>query len=278
MKQIKNETFSMERALYNSNDIELINCRFEGEEDGESALKESCDLALDNCYMDLRYPLWHTSNVKISNTTMTSNCRAAMWYMNDAIINDSNLLGIKAVRECADVSINNCKIESPEFGWKSMGLTLKNTELKGEYVFLDSKGLIFNNFKLEGKYSFQYVKDVKITDSTLKTKDAFWHAKNVEVYDSILEGEYLAWYSENLTLVRCHIKGTQPLCYCKNLVMVDCTMENTDLSFENSTCDVSIKGNIESIKNPKSGIIVVDSYNDLILDSIFNSTCEIKIR
>ncbi|MBE6136877.1 MAG: DUF3737 family protein [Erysipelotrichaceae bacterium] len=279
MKEIKDKSFQEERALYNSANLKIINCRFEGEEDGESALKESCDITMDNCYMDLRYPLWHTNNINVKNSEMTSNCRAPMWYMDDATIENCKLLGIKAVRECSDVFINDCVIESPEFGWKSCGLTIKNTSLKGEYVFLDSKGLMFNNFTLDGKYSFQYVNNVKISNSNLRTKDAFWHAKDVEVYDTILEGEYLGWYSENLTLVRCHIKGTQPLCYCKNLKMIDCVMEGTDLSFENSSCDVTVIGNVESIKNPKDGLIVVDSYTDLILDSPnFKTTAEVRVR
>lgn len=279
METIKNKRFGEERALYNSSNIKLVGCRFEGKEDGESALKESSDIIMESCYMDLRYPLWHTNNVKLRDCTMTSGCRAAMWYMDDCKVYDSSLLGIKAVRECTDVLFDNCNIESPEFGWKSCGVTLKQTTLKGEYVFLDSKELVFENFTLEGKYSFQYVDNVKIVNSTLKTKDAFWHSNNVEVYDSVLEGEYLGWYSNNLTLIRCHIKGTQPLCYCKNLKMIDCTMEGTDLSFENSTCDVTVIGNVESIKNPKDGLIVVDSYNDLILDSPkHKTTAEVRIR
>ena len=38
---IKDASFSEERALYNLHDALVKNCRFEGEEDGESAMKES---------------------------------------------------------------------------------------------------------------------------------------------------------------------------------------------------------------------------------------------
>lgn len=38
---IENKTFDEERALYNSDNLLLKNCRFDGPADGESALKES---------------------------------------------------------------------------------------------------------------------------------------------------------------------------------------------------------------------------------------------
>lgn len=41
MKIITDQIFDEERALYGSHDIEVINCRFEGPADGESAFKES---------------------------------------------------------------------------------------------------------------------------------------------------------------------------------------------------------------------------------------------
>ena len=107
--------------------------------------------------------------------------------------------------------------------------------------------------QFKGKYSFQYVTNLVIDDSELDTKDAFWHTKNAVVRNCQIIGEYLGWYSENLTLVNCHIKGTQPLCYCKNLTLVDCTFDDADLAFEYSEVNATVKGYIESVKNPKSG-------------------------
>ena len=266
MKLIKDERFGLERALYNSRNVTIENCRFEGEEDGESALKECSNIVINDCFMDLRYPLWHDNSVKMNNVKMTKNCRAALWYSKDISITNSSLCGIKALRECSDVTIFNSYIDSAEFGWKTKKLTINNTTLNGEYAFFDCRDVYIDNLNMTGKYSFQYIKNMEIHNSTLKTKDAFWHTKDVAVTDTVLEGEYLAWYSENLTLIRCHIKGTQPLCYCKNLKLIDCTMENTDLSFENSEVYANIIGNVMSIKNPKAGEITVDSVDEIIMD------------
>ena len=132
--------------------------------------------------------------------------------------------------------------------------------------------------KMTGKYSFQYCQDLTIRDSVLDTKDAFWHAKNVTVYDSVIKGEYLAWYSENLRLVRCKIIGTQPLCYCKNLILEDCRMEQCDLSFENSQVTATIRGAVDSVKNPAGGVIEADAIGQVILDEYQHNPGQTRIK
>ena len=110
-------------------------------------------------------------------------------------------------------------------------------------------------------------RNVEIRDSVLNSKDSFWEAENVEIYDSVINGEYLAWYSMNVRLVRCHITETQPLCYCDNLVLEDCTFgADSDLAFEYSTVEATVKGHVASIKNPRSGHIHCGSIGEIILD------------
>lgn len=276
MKIIENQTFSKERDFYGSNNIKLINCSFKGLEDGESAFKEARNIEIDSCFWDLRYPFWHDVNLKINNTLLTENCRAALWYSNNIIISDSKLHGIKALRECSNIEIANCDIISPEFGWFNNNVEMKDTSVTGEYFMMRSKELNFDNVLLKGKYSFQYIEDSVFVNCNFDTKDAFWHGKNIIVKDSIVKGEYLAWYAENLTFINCKIIGTQPLCYCKNLTLINCEMIDCDLSFEKSEVKAEITSNVKSIKNPSSGFISVPSVEELIMDDS-NSTCEIKI-
>ena len=131
--------FLFDISLYNSKNLIVEDCRFEGPEDGESALKECSNIKLNNCYMDLRYPFWHDNLVSINNVEMTKNCRAALWYSKDISITNSTLGGIKALRECSDVTIYNSYIDSAEFGWKTKKLTINNTTLSGEYAFFECK-------------------------------------------------------------------------------------------------------------------------------------------
>lgn len=276
MKIIINQTFCQERDFYANENIKLINCKFEGPEDGESAFKEAKNIHIDSCLWNLRYPFWHVDNLVINNTTLTENCRAALWYTKDIEITNSNLHGIKALRECENIKISHTSIISPEFGWFNKKIEMSNTTAKGEYFMMKTKNLNFDNVSLDGKYSFQYIEDATFKNCNFNTKDAFWHGKNITVIDSIVKGEYLAWYSENLTFINCKIIGTQPLCYCKNLKLVNCEMIDCDLAFEKSSVEASIITPVLSIKNPTSGTICAPKVGELIIDDP-NSNCDIQI-
>lgn len=280
MKTYRNDTFDQERALYGIHDAQVIGCVFDGPADGESALKECGNIRVENCDFRLRYPLWHVTDGVVENSRMTEGCRAALWYDKNIILRNCRMEGIKALRECDDTTVENCDISSPEFGWICRGMKIRDTKLVSEYPFFQSRNLEIDGLTMQGKYSFQYVENMTIRNSNLDTKDAFWHSKNVTVEDSVVKGEYLGWYCENLTLRRCRIIGTQPLCYAKGLVLEDCEMENCDLSFEYSDVQAEVKGEIESVKNPRSGHIVADSIGEIILDEYrpTETSCSIETR
>ena len=279
-EQIVGKQFDEERALYYLQHTDVVDCVFAGPADGESVLKEARDVGVINCDFSLRYPLWHVRGFRMENSKMDELTRAAIWYACDGEIVNSTLGGIKAVRECQNINITGCDIVSQEFGWKSSDIQLKDTSVTAEYIFMDSRNVKLENVKMKGKYSFQYMENLEIRDSCLDTKDAFWHSKNVTVVNSTLKGEYLAWFSEGLTLINCHITGTQPLCYCKDLKLINCTMEGTDLSFEYSDVEADIKGHVDSVKNPRSGHITLDSVGEVIMtdDVVMECTGEVHIR
>ena len=271
-----NERFGEERALYAANGVELKKCAFDGIEDGESALKEAKNIKCHEIFFNLRYPLWHDENVLLENCEMTELCRAALWYSSNICINSSKLHGIKALRECQNIKIRDCDVQSVEFGWFSKSIDIDNTAFAGEYFMLQAKNLNMKDSSLKGKYSFQYIEDSTFENCNLDTKDAFWHAKNIVVKNSVVKGEYLAWYSENITFENCTIIGTQPLCYCKGLKLINCTMIDCDLSFERSEVEATVLGSITSIKNVYSGFVHAESIGEIIIDDE-NAKAEIKV-
>lgn len=276
MTIIENKTMDAERALYGSDGVLVRGCAFDGPADGESALKESRNVEVENCFFNLRYPFWHDHNLKISGSELTDKCRAALWYSEGVEIADTKMHGIKALRECADVEMRNCGIISPEFGWSVRGCEMENCTAESEYFMMRSTDLSFKNVKLKGKYSFQYIENSVFENCEFDTKDAFWHAKNVVVRDSVVKGEYLAWYCENVTFERCRIIGTQPLCYCKGLKLIDCEMIGTDLAFEKSEVEATVTTAIDSIKNPYAGCICAPAAGEVIIDDPM-ARCELRI-
>lgn len=266
MNIVTGKTFDEERALYGAQDLVVKDCRFDGPADGESAFKEGKEVTVENCFFNLRYPFWHDDGLKIAASEMTELCRAALWYSHNIQITDTKLHGIKALRECSNVTMQDCDIVSPEFGWSVQGIEMKNCKAESEYFMMRSDHLNFQAVHMKGKYSFQYITDSVFENCVLDTKDAFWHAKNVTVRNSIVKGEYLAWYCENVTFENCKITGTQPLCYCKGLKLVNCEMMDADLCFEKSEVEATVTTSVQSIKNPLSGHIYVPGVEEVIRD------------
>lgn len=266
MNIIENKSFDGERTLYGTHELLIKNCSFDGPADGESAVKESGNIKAEHCFFNLRYPFWHDQKLTITNSEMTSGCRAALWYSNHVNISNTKLHGIKALRECSDVAIQNCDIISPEFGWSVQKICMEDTTAVSEYFMMRSENLTFRQVHLQGKYSFQYIKNAVFEDCVFDTKDAFWHGENITVRNSTIKGQYLAWYSNGLTLINCKIIGTQPFCYCKNLKLINCEMIETDLAFEKSQVEAEIITKIDSVKNPLSGRITAPDIGEVILD------------
>ena len=276
MIHIMDKTFDEERALYGSDGVRAERCSFDGPADGESAFKESRNVEAHRCFFNLRYPFWHDIGLKITDCTMTPLCRAALWYCDGVSVSDSELGGIKALRECRNVSLTDCNIVSAEFGWFTQGITVKNCRAESEYFMLRSRDCSFYGLNMKGKYSFQYVENAVFENCTLDTKDALWHAKNVTVRNWTVKGEYLGWYCENVTFENCVISGTQPLCYCRGLRLVNCEMHSAYLSFEKSDVIAEITTPVISIKNPEKGSITAPSVGEIIRTDP-NSRCEVII-
>ncbi len=276
---IENKTFQEERALYHLQDTDVINCRFEGEVDGESCLKEGRNISVKNSFFNLRYPLWHVTNYVVSDSKFEENARAALWYTTEGLLENIKINTIKTLRNSDDIKIINSTIVASEVGWFCNNIQIENSYIEGDYPLIRAENVTINKSRINGKYCLQYMKNVKITNSILDTKDAFWHSENVVVENSIVNGAYLGWYAKNLTFINCEISGTQPLCYTKGVTLINCTMKDTDLAFEYSDVKADIIGHIDSVKNPKSGYINADSIGEIILkDSIYENQAVINIR
>lgn len=113
MKVIQNQTFDKERAFYGSKELYVKNCKFDGPADGESAFKECREIEVDHSFMNLRYPFRHDRGVAIRNCELTQLCRAALWYSEDVVIEDSKLHGIvKMLHLKTDLAFERSDVEA----------------------------------------------------------------------------------------------------------------------------------------------------------------------
>ena len=276
MKKLDHGTYTGERALFALEDTEIVNAIFE---DGESPLKESKNVIVRNSTFKWKYPLWYTTNALVENTLFEETARSGIWYTKNIVMNNCNVIAPKTFRRSSDITLNNCALPNAlETMWSCKNIRMKNVTAKGDYFGMNSSDIEINSFYLDGNYCFDGAKNIVIRNSTLNSKDSFWNSENVIVYDSVINGEYLAWNSKNLTFINCKITSHQGLCYIKGLKMINCELVDSDLCFEYcEKIDAQITSHVDSIKNPYSGKIVVESVGELILEDKFINKEKTKI-
>lgn len=280
MEKIIGQEFGGERPLYCKKDLYLEKVTIHA---GESALKETARIEARDCVFEGKYPLWICNGFTLRNCLFKEGARAALWYSQNCDMQDCRIDAPKMFREMDGILLKRVRFtDAKETFWSCRGIDVEDVSAEnGDYIFMHSSDIKVKGLKLNGNYSFQWTKNVEIRDSILNTKDAFWETENVSVYDSEINGEFLGWHSRNLKLVRCRITGSQPLCYVDGLTMEDCTFgEDADLAFEYSSVQATIKGNVTSVKNPRTGRIVADGYGEIIIDGNIKAPadCEIITR
>ncbi|MBQ3899479.1 MAG: DUF3737 family protein [Lachnospiraceae bacterium] len=264
MQNVTRENLFGERALFNSNDLHITECVFDN---GESPLKESSNIEINECLFRWKYPLWYCNNIKADRCTFFDMARAGIWYTKNIEVKNTVYQAPKGFRRCDNLTLENIAFtHAQETLWSCNDVKIKDVTVKGDYFAMNCSNMEIDNLTLDGNYSFDGVKNMTIRNSHLISKDAFWNTENVTVYDSFITGEYLGWNAKNLTLVNCVIESLQGMCYVDNLVMKNCKLFNTNLAFEYSNVNAEITGDVISVLNPKSGTIKAEHIGELIIE------------
>lgn len=263
MKHIKQGHYTGERPLFSERELFIEDTVFT---DGESPLKESADIRLENCVFEWKYPLWYAKRIRARDCTWLEAARAGVWYTEDVALERCQVEAPKNFRRCNGVTLRDVSFpHGEETLWNCKDVLLERIVARGDYFAMNCEDLHADGLVLYGNYPFDGVKNAEIRRSRLLSKDAFWNCENVTVYDSFISGEYLGWNSKNLTFVNCTIESLQGLCYIENLVLKNCKLLNTTLAFEYSTVEADVCGTIDSVLNPSGGKIAADSIGELTL-------------
>ena len=265
MNEIRQRILEGERALYDSHELHVTDTVFRN---GESPLKESSDLILDNCNFEWKYPLWYCRNVVANDCTWLDMARAGVWYTDNITVNRALIEAPKNFRRCRGLVLNEVTLpNAAETLWNCADVTADHLTAKGDYFAMNCENITLDHFVLDGNYSFDGCRNVTIRNAKLLSKDAFWNCENVLVEDSYICGEYTAWNSKNVIFRNCVLESLQGLCYVEGLTLENCKLINTTLSFEYSkdiSADVTTK--IDSVFNPSSGRIAAPAIGELILE------------
>ena len=158
---------------------------------------------------------------------------------------------------CSDVSLCNVQVAN------------------ADYLFMHSSGISISDYKQDGNYCSNTATMWRFAMRSSTQRCLLEHRPCHRLrLDS--QWRISGLVLQNLRLVNCHISGTQPLCYAQNVTLVNCTMdEDADLAFEYSSVNASLLGKVHSVKNPTSGVIVADSFGEVILDGNVKAPCRL---
>jgi hypothetical protein len=104
MTQYINGYFEGERSLFAEQDAQLSGVTF-GQ--GESPLKESRNIELDDCSFTWKYPLWYGRNITVRQSILESMARSGIWYTKDISVSDSVIQAEKNFRRCEGVELKH---------------------------------------------------------------------------------------------------------------------------------------------------------------------------
>lgn len=264
MEKLVQGIFEGERALYASRDLEIENSVFKN---GESPLKESRNISVKNSIFEWKYPLWYCNDVTVTDTTLLGTARSGIWYTKNIEMRNCTVDAPKTFRRSSDIRLYDCTMPyAQESFWGCDGITLRRVSATGDYFAMNAKNIDIDGFSLSGNYAFDGAENVTVKNARLISKDALWNCRNVTVENSVIIGEYIGWNSEGVRLVNCTVQSEQGFCYMKNVELVGCKLINTDLSFEYSTVRAEVTTNIDSVKNPISGVIRAKGIGEIIME------------
>lgn len=264
MIQALQQSYQGERSLFQAQDMRLAYCRFHN---GESPLKESCNIHLTNCLFQWKYPLWYSKDIHMEHCTLFEEARSGIWYTKNITIKHSTIQAPKTFRRSEAITLKHCELlHAQETFWNCKGITLKHVAANGDYFAMNAQNIVAEDFTLNGNYAFDGARNITIKNARLLSKDAFWNCENVTVIDSEIYGEYLGWNSKHITFENCTIQSLQGMCYMEHVTLINCRLIDTTLAFEYSDVNAQIEGTIDSVKNPIKGNIQAHEIKELILD------------
>ncbi|WKB36332.1 DUF3737 family protein [Terrilactibacillus sp. S3-3] len=146
MKLIEQQFFTGERALFHSEDLHLVRSTFA---DGESPLKESRNIDLEQSIFKWKYPLWYCHNIKVDNSILLETARSGIWYTDTISITNSTIEAPKTFRRAKNITLKSVHMpHASETLWNCDTIRLDDVTAAGDYFGMNSQNVIQEVFGL----------------------------------------------------------------------------------------------------------------------------------
>ena len=185
------------------------------------------------------------------------------------------------MKEARNIAVEKCSFSLRYPLWHVKSFSLADSamdELTRAAIWYADDGEITGS-RLHGIKAVRECGHIRLIDCDIDSQEFGWKCTEITMKDCTVNSEYLFFDSKNVTLSDIKMTGKYSFQYMENLVIENCTMEETDLAFEYSDVEADIIGNVMSVKNPRSGRIILDSVDEVIMeDAAMECSGEVIVR
>lgn len=278
IKKHKNQTFNGDKILCDSKDILIYDSTFTSEED-ILCLKNSENVKMYNVTFTSKMPLWHCVDIELHNGSFDLLKSRPLWHCESVLLRYAEFYANKSIRHSSTIRCQNITVDhANEFSWKNDHITINDSVIIGDTPIYECSNVKLSNTKITGDTALNYVNTADIRRCQIDSNNSLWYSEDVTISGSKLNGDYIGWYSKNLTIKDSVINSTHSFYSCENLKIENCIFKTSDSLFEDSTITVHVISPLESIINPKSGIITAKSIGKAILNSEVKDNVEINVE
>jgi len=155
--------------------------------------------------------------------------------------------GESALKECADVTAENCFYNLRYPFWHVNGLTINGGEMTASCraALWYSSHVHINSLKMHGIKALRECSDVEIFDCDIVSPEFGWSTHGVTMENVTAASEYFMMHSEALSFRDVNFKGKYSFQYVKNAVFEHCVLETKDAFWHGENITVrnsTIKG------------------------------------
>lgn len=138
--------------------------------------------------------------------------------------------GESALKECRDITVDNCFFNLRYPFWHDRGLTIKGsemTELCRAALWYSSEIDILGS-RLHGIKALRECQKVNMSECDIISPEFGWSVHNMEMEDSAAQSEYFMMRSASLMFKRVQLTGKYSFQYIQNSVFEDCRFDTKD--------------------------------------------------
>lgn len=138
--------------------------------------------------------------------------------------------GESAVKECADIEVEDCFCNLRYPFWHVHGLKISGTEMTElcRAALWYSDGVKITGTKLHGIKALRECADVEIDGCDIISPEFGWSVKNIRMSDTTAVSEYFMMRSENIDFKNVDFKGKYSFQYIKNATFENCKFDTKD--------------------------------------------------